>query len=97
VRKVKFIAPAMREFLKEVGYYNEKQPGLGADFAEEVEAATARALAYPDAGSPASKSTRRVLVSRFPFSIVYRSHQGGIVVFAVANHSRLPEYWASRL
>jgi plasmid stabilization system protein ParE len=96
VRKVKFIAPARREFLKEVGYYNEKKPGLGAEFAEEVEAATARALAYPDAGSPASKSTRRVLVNRFPF-FVYRTSPDGIVVFAVANHSRLPEYWASRV
>lgn len=97
MRKVKFIAPARREFLKGVGYYNEQKPGLGADFADEVEAATVRALAYPDAGSPASNSTRRMRVNRFPFSIFYRSDQGGIVVFAVANHSRLPEYWASRL
>lgn len=97
MRKVKFIAPARREFLKEVGYYNEQQSGVGADFAEEVEAATARALAYPDAGSPASKSTRRVLVNRFPFSIIYRPDSDGIVVFAVANHSRRPEYWAPRL
>lgn len=50
MRKVKFIAPARREFLKEVGYYNGKQLGLGARFAEEVEAATARALAYPTQG-----------------------------------------------
>jgi toxin ParE1/3/4 len=97
VRKVKFIAPARREFLKEVGYYNGKQLGLGARFAEEVEAATARALAYPDAGSPASRSTKRVLVNHFPFSIIYRPSQDGIVVFAVANYSRLPEYWISRI
>jgi hypothetical protein len=93
---VKFIAPARREFLKEVGYYNEQQPGLGAEFAEEVEAATTRALAFPDSGSPATKNTRRVFVNRFPFSIVYRAGSDGIMVFAVANHSRLPEYWASR-
>jgi len=96
VSTVKFIAPARREFLKEVGYYNEQQPGLGAEFAEEVEAATARALAFPDSGSPATKSTRRVFVNRFPFSVVYRAGTDGIIVFAVANHSRLPEYWASR-
>ena len=95
MKKVKFIAPARREFLKEVGYYNE-QPGLGTEFAEEVEAATARALAFPDAGSPASKSTRRVFVNRFPFSVVYRAGTEGIIVFAVAHHSRFPEYWTSR-
>ena len=93
---VKFIASARREFLKEVGYYNEQQPGLGTEFAEEVEATTARALAFPDSGSPATKSTRRVFVNRFPFSVVYRAGSNGIIIFAVANHSRLPEYWASR-
>jgi len=97
VRNVKFIAPARREFLEEVGYYNGKQPGLGARFAEEVEAATARALAYPDAGSPASRSTKRVLVNHFPFSIIYRTSENGIVIFAVANYSRIPEYWVSRV
>ena len=97
MRRARFIAPARREFLKEVGYYNEQQLGLGADFAAEVEAATARALAFPDTGSPASKRTRRVLVNRFPFSIVYRAEPDGIVVFAVAHQLRRPEYWESRL
>ena len=95
--RVKFIAPARREFLKEVVYYNEQVLGLGATFVQEVEDATARALAFPDAGSPAPKGTKRVFVNRFPFSIVYRPDQDGIVIFAVAHHSRLPEYWASRV
>lgn len=38
----KFIAPARREFHKEVVYYNEQEPGLGVAFAQEVEEATAR-------------------------------------------------------
>lgn len=95
--KAKFIAPARREFLKEVAYYNEQEVGLGAAFAQEVEDAVARALAFPDSGSSASKSTKRVFVNRFPFSVVYRQDNQGIVIFAVAHHSRLPEYWVSRL
>jgi len=95
--RAKFIAPARREFLKEVVYYNEQEPGLGTAFAQEVEKATARALAFPDAGSPATKSTKLVFVKRFPFSVVYRPDREGIVVFAVANHSREPEYWVSRV
>jgi plasmid stabilization system protein ParE len=95
--KVRFIAPARREFLKEVVYYNEQEPGLGVAFAQEVEEAAARALAFPGAGSPASKSTKKVFVKRFPFSVVYRPDNEGIVVFAIAHHSRRPEYWASRV
>lgn len=95
--RAKFIAPARREFLKEVVYCNEQEQGLGIAFAQEVEEATARALAFPDAGSPASKSTKKVFVNRFPFSVVYRVDNEGIVIFAVAHHSRKPEYWASRV
>lgn len=95
--RAKFLAPARREFLKEVVYYNEQEQGLGIAFAQEVEEAAARALAFPDAGSPASKSTKKVFVNRFPFSVVYRADDEGIVIFAVAHHSRKPEYWASRV
>jgi hypothetical protein len=70
--RAKFIAPARREFLKEVVYYNEQEPELGAAFAQEVEEATARALAFPEAGSPATKNTKLVFVKRFPFSVVYK-------------------------
>jgi plasmid stabilization system protein ParE len=97
VRRAKFIAPARREFLKEVIFYNEQESGLGAAFAQEIEEATARALAFPGAGSPATKNTKRVFAKRFPFSVVYRPDRDGILVFAVAHHSRKPEYWASRV
>lgn len=65
--RARFIAPARREFLAEVAYYNGKEPGLGARFAAAVEEATARAIAFPFTGSPASKNTRRVFVKDFPF------------------------------
>ncbi|MEX2489191.1 MAG: type II toxin-antitoxin system RelE/ParE family toxin [Pseudomonadales bacterium] len=96
MKRVRFIAPARREFLKEVAYYNEQTPGLGGAFIREVEAATARALAFPNSGSPCVQDTQLVLVNKFPFSIIYRPDQDGIVVFAVAHHRRLPEYWVPR-
>jgi plasmid stabilization system protein ParE len=97
VKRVRLIAPARREFLFEVAYYNGKEAGLGTRFAAAVEEATTRALAFPLTGSPTSKSTRRVFVKDFPFAVVYRSDAEGIVVFAVAHHSRRPEYWQSRV
>ena len=78
MKRVRFIAPARREFLSEVAYYNGKEAGLGTRFAAAVEEATTRALAFPLTGSPASKSTRRVFVKDFPFAVVYRSDAEGI-------------------
>lgn len=97
MKRARFIAPARREFLAEVAYYNGQEPGLGARFAAAVEEATARAVAFPLTGSPASKNTRRVFVKDFPFAVVYRPDENGIVIFALAHHSRRPEYWQSRV
>lgn len=95
--RARFIAAARLEFLAEVIQYSEAQAGLGVRFAEAVEEAAARALAFPLSGSPQRSNTRRVLVSGFPFSLVYRPEPEGIVVFAVAHHARRPFYWQSRV
>ena len=97
MRSARFVPEARREFLAEIVYYNQEQPGLGARFTAAVEEAAARALAFPHAGSPAAANTRRVLVQGFPFSVVYRDEASGIVIFALAHQSRRPDYWAARV
>lgn len=84
------------EFLAEVAYYNEAQPGLGIRFTRAVETATARAVAFPLSGSPAVAGTRRMIVRGFPFSIFYRLLEDGVLIFAVAHHARRPGYWTNR-
>lgn len=97
MKRAKFVAAARREFLAEVDYYNGESFDLGARFATAVEEATARAVAFPLAGSPYVKGTRRVFLKDFPFAVVYRPTTDGVVVFALAHQSRLPGYWQSRV
>ena len=59
--------------------------------------AAARAVTFPQSGSPFRSNTRRVLVKGFPFSLIYRPKPEGIVIFAVAHHARRPYYWQSRV
>ncbi|MFZ5653339.1 MAG: type II toxin-antitoxin system RelE/ParE family toxin [Pseudomonadota bacterium] len=96
MKRARFIADARREFLAEVGHYEEAAAGAGARFAAAVQEAAVRALAFPLAGSPAEAGTRRVIVKGFSFSIFYRPDQDGIIVFAVAHQARQPGYWRSR-
>ncbi|ANX03833.1 type II toxin-antitoxin system RelE/ParE family toxin [Immundisolibacter cernigliae] len=96
MNRARFIADARREFLAEVGYYEQAAAGSGARFAAAVQEAAARALAFPLAGSPAEAGTRRVIVKGFPFSLFYRPDQDGIIIFAVAHQARQPGYWRSR-
>jgi plasmid stabilization system protein ParE len=97
VRSARFVSAARREFLAEIGYYNQEQAGLGARFTAAVEKAAARAPAFPHAGSPAAGNTRRVLLQGFPFCVVYREVTDGIVIFAIAHQARRPNYWAARV
>ena len=57
MNRVRFVEPAKLEIFAEVGYYHRVEAGLGAKFLEAVEDATARALAYPLAGSPVQHRT----------------------------------------
>jgi plasmid stabilization system protein ParE len=96
VKHARFIAAARLEFLAEVIYYSNLQPGLGARFTTSIQEVVARAVAFPLSGSSCRASTRRLIVKDFPFSIFYRVESDEVVIFAVAHHAQRPYYWQSR-
>jgi plasmid stabilization system protein ParE len=77
-------------------FYESRMAGLGRSFAAEVERTVALVREYPDAGSTVGPKRRRVLVARFPYSIVYRQDPDAIVIVAVAHQRRRPGYWRRR-
>lgn len=77
-------------------FYESRKAGLGRSFAAEVERTIALLCEYPDAGSAVGPKRRRVLVARFPYSIVYRQDPEAIVIVAVAHQRRRPGYWRRR-
>jgi len=88
---------AVQELDKAVHYYEECSSGLGLEFAEEVYAAIARIIAYPKSWTRLSKHTRRCLVNRFPFGIIFQIKGSELRVIAVANLNRKPSYWKRRV
>lgn len=93
----RFTAQARAELLAQTAYYEEVQKGLGARFRAEVEAAVQRAAFFPMHGKASAGGTRRRLVSRFPIFLVYSVEDDGVLIHAVADSRRSPEYWLSRL
>jgi hypothetical protein len=94
--KVYFHPEAEKEFQTAIRYYEECQPGLGLDFAEEVYAAIARIIEYPCAWAAFSSNTRRCLANRYPYGIIYRVKSDSLHIIAVANLNRRPKYWKKR-
>ncbi len=70
--RVYFHPDAEAKFDKAVEYYEQLQLGLGIEFAEEIYATITRIIQYPDAWSALSKNSRRCLVNRFPYGVVYQ-------------------------
>lgn len=97
MKQARFTRQAKSELLAQTAYYEALQKGLGARFRAEVESAAQRAAAFPLHGKPSAGGTRRRLVMDFPFSVVYTETEYGVLIHAVADGRRLPEYWLSRL
>lgn len=95
--QARFTKFARSELVGQVAYYEAIEKGLGARFRSEVESAVHRAAAYPLHGRPSAGGTRRRLVTDFPFSVVYTQEAYGVLIHAVADSRRLPDYWLNRL
>jgi hypothetical protein len=95
--RVYFLPDAEAEFNKAIEYYEQSQPGLGIEFAEEIYATTTRIIQYPDAWSALSKNSRRCLVNRFPYGVVYQIKSRSLRIIPVAHLHRPPGYWRERL
>ena len=95
--KFYFHPDAKEEFDGAVEYYEQCQPGLGLQLAEEVYATIARIIRYPNAWSTLSKNSRRCLVNRFPYGVIYQTKSRSLRIIAVAHLNRRPGYWKERL
>lgn len=94
--EVHFHPPADDEFHATVRYYEDCRPGLGVEFAEEVYLTIARILEFSDAWAVMSKNTRRYLVSRFPYGVIFQIKSRMLRIIAIANLYRHPDYWKNR-
>jgi len=78
-------------------YYDAARSGLGSDFLDDIQFAISAVRRQPEIGTNIGFGFRRVLVRRFPFSVVYFLETGEVVVAAIAHQRRRPGYWGTRV
>nr|MBA2669637.1 type II toxin-antitoxin system RelE/ParE family toxin [Gemmatimonadota bacterium] len=76
--------------------YEDRAPGLGREFFEEVMADIRTAVENPEVGTTQESPFRRMLCRRFPFVVVYRQADDELRILAVAHQRRRPGYWKER-
>jgi len=87
---------ALAEYGAAVGFYEERAPGLGREFFEEVQRILRMVGENPGIGSPFELPFRRAYCRRFPFAVVYREERDVLWVQAIMHLRREPGYWKSR-
>ena len=78
-------------------HYSSRSLALGRDFIDAIDHAIARLRAFPESGSRHSDGSRRLILERFPFNVMYTFENTEIVIVAVAHQRRKPGYWRQRL
>ena len=95
---IRFHPAARREILRAFDWYRqEASPLVATGFLDDFEQALALLKRHPEIGEPGSSLTRRLVLQRYPYTVVYRLAGETLEIVAIAHHSRQPEYWAGRL
>lgn len=95
--KVEFHPAAAEEFVETTVFYERSVSGLGDGFIMEVESVVDRLQAHPQIGQRVSDACRRIILARFPYSLIYSVETDRIWIVAVAHHRRRPGYWRERI
>ena len=77
-------------------WYEERSKGLGIQFISALERPYEAIKYFPQTWAPFEHGFRRYILSRFPFSVIYKETTDTVYVLAVMHNSRKPEYWKDR-
>ena len=78
-------------------WYRSRSADASAAFLSEVYRAFETISRAPRRWPHYLYGTRRYLLSRFPFSIVYLDDPDVVIVVAIAHNKRKPGYWRKRI
>ena len=95
--KINFLEIAQIELDDAIEYYNYEVPGLGDAFLTEVLNPLDRIGEFPEAWQTCSNRTRRCQTRRFPYGVTYQIREQEILIVAIANLHRKPDYWKDRI
>jgi plasmid stabilization system protein ParE len=96
-RTLEFLDEAVEDAETAAFWYAERSPAAASAFADEIDAAIAEIASKPLTWPSYDHNTRRFLLRRFPYSVVYRVSAAKILIVAVAHAHRRPSYWVNRL
>jgi len=96
-KKIEFHEEAALESEAALDWYLERSPLAASKFADAISRGMDMIVEAPRRWPMGNHGTRRFILQRFPFAIVYRELPSTIQVLAIAHARRKPGYWKQRL
>jgi toxin ParE1/3/4 len=94
---LQFHSGARMDAFEAFDWYAKRSQNAADAFQEELENAGKSIQHSPERCAPYLFGTRRYLMKRFPYVVVYRIAASRIEILAVAHGRRRPGYWRHRL
>lgn len=90
---------AAEELLGAVRHYAQHDRRLGRGFREDFQRAVSLLAENPRLGHPLPGNYRRLLMRRFPYSVIYRidTQSDSILIVAIVDQRRRPGAWRRRI
>lgn len=88
---------ALREITSAIAWYRALSESAASRFVGEIDNAIALIAQSPNRWPAGKHGTRRFILHRFPFALVYRMIGGKVQVLAASHAHRRPGYWRNRL
>jgi toxin ParE1/3/4 len=95
--RVEYLPEARQELEDALEWYLERSLQTAEVFVREIDRALALIASAPTIWPHFESGTRRYVLSRFPYNIIYRTTEPGIEVIAFVHHKRRPRYWRRRV
>jgi len=94
---MRFLAHVERDILDAEAWLSAQNPDLGRQFRAAIDAALARIEEGPARWPKGMRGTRRYIVTKFKYVVVYREKADEVVIVAVTHGRRSPGHWKDRL
>lgn len=95
--RIRFWPPADLELMEIVAWYEQQRPGLSLVFLRALDHALLQLASWPEQRALIGEHTRRCVMQRFPFVILYVADEQGLAVLGIVHASRNPKSWADRV
>ena len=82
--------------LAELKYLEQNQATAGK-FVEEIDRAMDLVLASPRLWPASDLDTRKFVLRRFPYAVIYHERKSVVRILAIAHGHRQPGYWKNRV